>query len=73
MEMFGKTHGFDDATKRHVDALIDEETYKNGVLNASVKGLGGKVGDQAVLYDFKDLKDEKIQNNANTAIHEFLK
>ena len=68
---FGKAHGLEDGAKRYVDALVDD-SYKSGVFYASIKATSGPVGDQGELY-FSDLKDTKIQDNANQAIHHFIK
>jgi NAD(P)-dependent dehydrogenase (short-subunit alcohol dehydrogenase family) len=72
MGLFGKSHGVKMGAKRYVDALVDEETYKSGVFYASAKGMAGPVGDQGKLF-FSDVDDAEIQNNANEAIHSFLK
>jgi NAD(P)-dependent dehydrogenase (short-subunit alcohol dehydrogenase family) len=72
MSFFGNSHGLETGAKRYVDALVDEETYKSGAFYASAKGMAGPVGDQGKLF-FSDVDDAEIQNNANEAIHSFLK
>ena len=44
--------------------------YQTGVFYASKKGLTGPIGEQGFL--FKDLIDEKIQDNTSKAIQRFL-
>jgi NAD(P)-dependent dehydrogenase (short-subunit alcohol dehydrogenase family) len=72
MGLFGKSHGVKTGAKRYVDALVDEETYKSGAFYALAKGIAGPVGDQGKLF-MSDVDDAEIQNNANEAIHSFLK
>lgn len=70
LALFGKSHTAKEGAKRFVDALTDHNTYESGIFYASKKGVSGPVSDQAER--FSDLKDTKIQDNANEAIHYFL-
>ena len=69
---FGMTHGVEAGAKRYVDVLTDTKTYKSGAFYASAKGASGEIADQAELF-MRELNDTKIQDNANEAIHAFLK
>lgn len=56
--------------KRYVDALLDEDTYKSGVFNASRKGMTGPVVDQMVFADY--LANELYQDQANEVLRKFI-
>ena len=57
--------------KRFVDGISDDR-YKSGIFYASKEGkLSGDVVDQSTFYT--DLKNTSFQDNADRAIHRFLK
>lgn len=68
--LFGRAHGLDKGAKRFVDGILDE-SYNSGVFYASKVGTAGAIVDQATL--FGDLNNETFQDNANEAIHRFIK
>ena len=68
--LIGKSHKLEVGAKRFVDGLQDE-TYKSGVFYASKSGTSGPVVDQGVIFD--DLNNKTYQDNANEAIHRFIK
>lgn len=71
MPFFGLMHSVDLGAKRYVDALNDE-TYKSGIFYASkALTITGQLVDQATI--FGDLNNEAFQDNANEAIHSFIK
>jgi hypothetical protein len=64
-------HPLDVGAKRFVDAISDER-YKSGVFYASKEGkLSGDMVDQSTF--FTSLKNTSFQDNANEAIHLFIK
>ena len=64
-------HKLDVGVKRFVDG-ISEDRYKSGVFYASKAGkLSGEVVDQSTFYT--DLKNTSFQDNADQAIHRFIK
>ena len=64
-------HTLDVGAKRFVDAISDDR-YKSGVFYASKEGkLSGEMVDQSTF--FPDLKNTAFQDNANDAIHRFLR
>ena len=72
MKLFGNSHGLATGAKRYVDALCEDDKYKSGVFYASPGGkTSGKVVDQAIKHD--EFANETYQDNANEAIHSFLK
>lgn len=70
MPLFGIMHTVEVGAKRYVDAL-NHASYKSGVFYASKKGMSGPVADQGTL--FADLNNQVFQDNANEAIHRFIK
>ena len=69
--MGGMVHKLEVGVKRFVDA-ISEDGYKSGVFYASKEGkLSGDMVDQSSF--FTALKNTTSQDNANEAIHRFLK
>ena len=67
----GMVHKLEVGAKRFVDAISDEQ-YKSGVFYASKEGkLSGDMVDQSTF--FVDLKNTTFQENANEAIHRFIK
>jgi len=57
--------------KRFVDG-INNESYKSGIFYASkTKKLVGSLVDQGDI--FSDLRNTSYQDNANAAIHRFIK
>lgn len=64
-------HKLEVGVKRLVDGISDER-YKSGVFYASNEGkLSGDVVDQSTFYT--DLKNTTFQDNADKAIHRFIK
>ena len=64
-------HKLEVGAKRFVDGISDER-YKSGVFYASKEGkLSGEVVDQSTFYT--DLKNGTFQDNADKAIHRFIK
>jgi NAD(P)-dependent dehydrogenase (short-subunit alcohol dehydrogenase family) len=67
----GMVHSLDVGAKRFVDCLSDDQ-YKSGVFYASKEGkLSGDMVDQSTFYP--DLKNASFQDNADEAIHRFIK
>ncbi|MGA9408732.1 MAG: short-chain dehydrogenase, partial [Bacteroidota bacterium] len=67
----GMVHKLEVGAKRFVDGISDER-YKSGVFYASKEGkLSGDVVDQSTFYT--DLKNTSFQDNADRAIHRFIK
>ena len=67
----GMVHKLEVGAKRFVDGISDER-YKSGVFYASKEGkLSGEVVDQGIFYI--DLKNTTYQDNADKAIHRFIK
>ena len=71
LPLFGLMHKLEQGAKRYVDALNDE-SYKSGVFYGSkAPVLVGPVVDQGTI--FADLRNKTFQDNANEAIHRFIK
>jgi len=71
MPLFGLSHQLHVGAKRYVDGLNDE-AYQSGVSYASkAPTLTGPMVDQSTI--FADLGNEQFQDNANEAIHRFIK
>lgn len=70
MLFLGKVHRLEVGAKRFVDGL-QNDSYKSGGFYASQKGLTGPIGAQGEL--FADLDNAAFQDNANEAIHRFIK
>ena len=69
--MGGMVHKLDVGAKRFVDGISDER-YKSGVFYASKEGkLSGEMVDQSTF--FTALKNTTFQDNADKAIHRFIK
>src|SRR5271155_2300830 len=69
--MGGMVHELEVGAKRFVDGISDER-YKSGVFYASREGkLSGDMVDQSTF--FTDLKNTSFQDNADRAIHQFIK
>ncbi len=67
----GLVHKVEKGAKRFVDG-VNDDTFKSGVFYASkAKLLTGPVIDQSII--FKDLNNSSYQDNANAAIHRFIK
>ena len=67
----GMVHKLEVGAKRFVDAISDDR-YKSGVFYASKEGkLSGDMVDQSTFYT--DLKNITFQDNADRAIHRFIK
>jgi len=67
----GMVHGLDVGAKRFVDGISDER-YQSGIFYASKEGkLSGDVVDQSTF--FTDLKNTTFQDNADQAIHRYIK
>jgi len=71
MPLMGVVHKLELGAKRFVDAISDER-YKSGIFYASKEGkLTGDAVDQSTFYT--DLKNITFQDNADRAIHRFIK
>ena len=71
MPLFGLMHKLEVGAKRFVDVLHDK-SFKSGIFYGSKKPvLTGPLVDQGTIFD--DLNNETIQNNADEAIHNFIK
>ncbi len=71
MPLIGMVHKLEVGAKRFVDGISDEQ-YKSGIFYASKEGkLTGEVVDQSTF--FTDLKNSTFQDNADRAIHRFIK
>ena len=71
MLWFGLMHDLEVGAKRYVDVL-NSKSYKSGVFYASKAPTGtGPLVDQGTI--FGDLNNETFQDNANEAIHRFIK
>ena len=69
--MGGMVHKLEVGAKRFVDAISDER-YKSGIFYASKEGkLSGDMVDQSTF--FTTLKNTAFQDNADKAIHRFIK
>jgi hypothetical protein len=67
----GMVHKLEVGAKRFVDGISDER-YKSGIFYASKEGkLSGDVVDQSTF--FIDLKNTTFQDNADKAVHRFIK
>jgi len=67
----GMVHKLEVGAKRFVDGISDDR-YKSGVFYASKEGkLSGDMVDQSTFYT--DLKNTTFQDNADRAIHRFVK
>jgi len=67
----GMVHKLEVGAKRLVDGISDDR-YKSGVFYASKEGkLSGEMVDQSTF--FTDLKNTSFQDNADKAIHRFIK
>ncbi|HSZ86023.1 MAG TPA: SDR family NAD(P)-dependent oxidoreductase [Puia sp.] len=67
----GMVHKLEVGAKRFVDGISDEQ-YKTGIFYASKEGkLSGEMVDQSTFYT--DLKNTTFQDNADRAIHRFIK
>jgi hypothetical protein len=67
----GMVHELAVGAKRFVDAISDAR-YKSGIFYASKEGkLSGDMVDQSTFYT--DLKNTTFQDNADKAIHRFIK
>jgi NAD(P)-dependent dehydrogenase (short-subunit alcohol dehydrogenase family) len=71
MPLIGVVHKLEVGAQRLVDGVSDDR-YKSGVFYASKEGkLTGDVVDQSTFYT--DLKNTTFQDNADKAIHRFIK
>ena len=69
--MGNMVHNLDVGAKRFVDGISDDR-YKSGVFYASKEGkLSGEMVDQSTF--FTPLRNTTFQDNANEAIHRFIK
>ena len=67
----GMVHELEVGAKRFVDCISDAR-YKSGIFYASKEGkLSGDMVDQSTFYT--DLKNTSFQDNADKAIHRFIK
>jgi NAD(P)-dependent dehydrogenase (short-subunit alcohol dehydrogenase family) len=72
LPLIGMVNKLEVGAKRIVDGISDER-YKSGIFYASKEGkmTGREIVDQGVF--FTDLKNAKFQDNADEAIHRFVK
>ena len=71
MPLMGVVHKVEVGAKRFADGISDDR-YKSGIFYASKQGkLTGEVVDQSTFYT--DLKNTTFQDNADKAIHRFIK
>ncbi len=71
MPLMGLSHSLSKGARRFVGG-ISNDSFKSGVFYASKEGvLTGPVVDQSTI--FADLKNEEYQDNANRAIHRFIR
>jgi NAD(P)-dependent dehydrogenase (short-subunit alcohol dehydrogenase family) len=71
LPLLGMVNKIEVGTKRLVDGISDER-YKSGIFYASKEGkMTGEVVDQGTF--FTDLKNTTFQDNADKAIHRFIK
>ena len=71
LPLLGMVNKLEVGTKRLVDSISDER-YKSGVFYASKEGkMTGEVVDQSTF--FKDLNNTTFQDNADKAIHRFIR
>eukprot|EP00928_Gymnodinium_smaydae_P046031 TRINITY_DN3062_c0_g2_i1.p1 TRINITY_DN3062_c0_g2~~TRINITY_DN3062_c0_g2_i1.p1 ORF type:complete len:325 (-),score=44.33 TRINITY_DN3062_c0_g2_i1:295-1269(-) len=71
LSFVGVSHTVRVGARRYIDALMCPDLYQSGVFYGSKKGLSGAVVDQTELLD--DFAKKDYQDNANAAIHAFLK
>jgi NAD(P)-dependent dehydrogenase (short-subunit alcohol dehydrogenase family) len=71
MPLMGMIQSLDKGAKRYVDG-ITEDSFKTGVFYASKsdKGIGAVIDQSTIL---PDLNNTRFQDNANEAIHTFIK
>lgn len=72
MQLLGKAHSVEVGAKRYVDVLLERETYTSGIWWGSKKGLTGEIADQRAHWP-EIIGSEKVQDNADTVIHQYLK
>ena len=71
LPLLGMVNKIEDGTKRLVDGISDDR-FKSGIFYASKEGkMTGEVVDQSTF--FVDLKNTSFQDNADSAIHRFIK
>ncbi len=71
LPLLGMVNKIEVGTKRLVDGISDDR-FKSGIFYASKEGkMTGEVVDQGAF--FTDLKNTKIQDNADEAVHRFIK
>ena len=71
MPLMGMAHSLETGAKRFVDGITNE-ALKSGVFYGSKANvLTGALIEQSNL--FPDLKNESYQDNANEAIHRFIR
>ena len=67
----GQVHKLEKGAKRFADG-ISKDSFRSGIFYASkAKRLTGSVIDQSAI--FADLNNSSYQDNANAAIHRFIK
>jgi len=67
----GQVHKIEVGVKRFVDGISDDR-YRSGVFYASKEGkLSGDVVDQSTFFTV--LKNTTFQDNADKAIHRYIK
>jgi len=71
MPLFGLMHKLEFGAKRFVDCLTDESYQSGRFYGSKAPVLTGPLVEQGTI--FEDLNNQKFQDNANQAIHRFIK
>lgn len=71
MPLTGMNHSLETGAKRYVDGINDESLKSGTFYGSKLKVLSGPVIDQSTI--FPNLNNEVYQDNANEAIHRFIK
>ena len=72
LKVLGKFDSLETGARRYLDALEDPSRYATGVFYGSPHpGLTGEPVDQTTIFPL--LGDESAQDNANAAVHAFIR
>ncbi|MGL1894492.1 MAG: SDR family NAD(P)-dependent oxidoreductase [Spirochaetaceae bacterium] len=71
MPLMGMMHSLETGAKRFVDGIADNKFESGNFYASKAKAVTGAIIDQSDI--FPDLKNETFQDNANLAIHNFIK